>query len=638
MLHRGDGTCARADDGSYRLSARYAAGSDSASGRRHGMRWTAFCPGCDALRRKTEYFSRGLNSGRRTQMMPLCYNSGRDREHERKNGQGAYGGHMLMEIRKDKQTELCGHNSIKSCKCRNEQKHRYVQINSDAFFRYLCLVSVIAVMIMLCGCGYRGGGLDGTDASGMYTSTEEAAGQGRQSGITRDDGTSRAQDADTATGPITGQGDGSLPDADDAAQNSDGNSADHANTFSNGIDAGYSAAADTASGAVDGAGTIAGNTVDSTNTANTGDTAVNASGSGRSAGGPGNGPNKVNTGGNSSGPAVVDSSDLENGHYTYDFVVAFAGDINLADNWDNMQYCSKTENGIYDCISPELVQVMQEADITCINNEFTFSTRGTPLKNKAYKFRAHPSNVGILKEMGVDIVSLANNHVYDYGKESLIDTMATLKQAGIKYVGAGHDLDEAMEPVYFGVQGKTVAFVAASRAEKYKMTPQATKNSPGILRCYDTALFKQTIKKARENADYVIAYVHWGTEFTHKLEDVQLITGKEYLDAGADIVIGAHPHRLQGIEFYKGKPIIYSLGNFWFNDETVDTVLLKIRFFGNDTEEYIELEVVPAVQADLKTTIVNEQTEKKRIFSLLERISINAEISDKGIITERRPE
>lgn len=336
--------------------------------------------------------------------------------------------------------------------------------------------------------------------------------------------------------------------------------------------------------------------------------------------------------------AVVDSAAPGNRQYTYDFVVAFAGDINLADNWDNMQYCSTTENGIYDCISPELIQMMRDADITCINNEFTFSTRGMPLKNKVYTFRAHPSNVSILKEMGVDIVSLANNHVYDYGKESLIDTMATLEQAGIEYVGAGHDLDEAMEPVYFEIQGKTVAFVAASRAEKYKMTPQATEDSPGILRCYDTTLFKQVIRKAGENADYVIAYVHWGTEFTHKLDEVQLTTGKEYLDAGADIVIGAHPHRLQGIEFYKGKPIIYSLGNFWFNDETVDTVLLKIRFFGNDTEEYLELKVVPAIQADLRTTIVTDDAERERIFSLLERISVNAEISGKGIITERAAE
>lgn len=321
--------------------------------------------------------------------------------------------------------------------------------------------------------------------------------------------------------------------------------------------------------------------------------------------------------------------------YAYDFILSFAGDINFDENWDNMMYLETTENGIHDCISPELIQAMRDADIMCINNEFTFSTRGAPLKNKVYTFKAHPSKAGILKDIGVDIVSLANNHVYDYGEESLVDTMATLKEAGIKYVGAGHNLAEAMEPVYFEIQGKTVAYVAASRAEKYRMTPQATEDRPGILRCYDTELFVQTIKKARENADFVIAYVHWGTEFTHKLDEVQLETGKLYLDSGADAVIGAHPHRLQGIEFYKGKPIIYSLGNFWFNDETVDTMLLNIRFYGDEKEGSMEIGIVPAIQADLRTTIVTDQSEKERIFSFLEDISVNAEISETGIVTER---
>ena len=158
----------------------------------------------------------------------------------------------------------------------------------------------------------------------------------------------------------------------------------------------------------------------------------------------------------------------------------------------------------------------------------------------------------ILKEMGVDIVSLANNHAYDYGERSLIDTMATLKQAGIHYVGAGHNLEEAMSPVYFEVQGKTIAYVAASRAEKYRMTPQATEDAPGILLCYDTKLFLKAIEEAKKNADYVIAFVHWGTEYSYELEKVQRVTGKEYLDAGADIVIGAHSHCLQGIEYYEG--------------------------------------------------------------------------------------
>ncbi len=318
----------------------------------------------------------------------------------------------------------------------------------------------------------------------------------------------------------------------------------------------------------------------------------------------------------------------------YNFVLSFTGDINFDENWDTMNYYKTVENGIYDCISPELIQMMKDADIMCINNEFTYSTGGIPL-NKTYTFRAHPSRVDILKELGVDIVSLANNHAYDYGEQSLTDTMSTLKEADILYYGAGHNLDEAMTPVYFEIEGKTIAYVAASRAEKNRMTPQATEDAPGILLCYDTELFIQTIKDAKEKSDYVIAYVHWGTEFTHKLEEVQLTTGKEYLDAGCDIVIGAHPHCLQGIEYYKGKPIVYSLGNFWFNGQTIDTMLLNIHFYGDNNEEFIELEIVPAIQTNNKTVIVTEQSEKERIYSLLEGISINAKINELGYVKEK---
>ncbi len=329
-----------------------------------------------------------------------------------------------------------------------------------------------------------------------------------------------------------------------------------------------------------------------------------------------------------------DETEVEVDLNSYDFTLTFAGDINFADNSTTMDYYNSTPNGIADCISPELIKIMNDADIMCLNNEFTYSTTGSPLNGKAYTFRAHPSRVDILKEMGVDIVTLANNHVFDYGETSFLDTLDTLKSADILYYGAGKNLDEAISPVYFDIQGKTLAYVAASRAEKYKMTPQATEDSPGILRCYDTQLFIETIEEASKNADYVIAYVHWGTEYSFELEDVQLSTGRDYLDAGADIVIGAHPHCLQGMEYYNGKPIVYSLGNLWFNNKTLDTMLLNIHFSGDDTTENIDLEIVPAIQSELVTRIVTEETEKERIYSFLEEISINININAEGMITE----
>ena len=192
-----------------------------------------------------------------------------------------------------------------------------------------------------------------------------------------------------------------------------------------------------------------------------------------------------------------------------------------------------------------------------------------------------------------------------------------------------------MKPVYVEIDGKTIAYVSASRAEKNKMTPQATETEPGILRCYDPELFLQVIREARANADFVIANVHWGTERSTKLENAQLTTGKAYIDAGADIVVGTHPHCLQGIEYYNGKPIIYSIGNYWFDEYTEDTVLLNLRFSGDKDNSNLEVSVVPAVHKDAKTTIALEEKERERIFSYLESISVNAEIDENGVVKEK---
>ncbi|MDE5591286.1 MAG: CapA family protein [Acetatifactor sp.] len=317
----------------------------------------------------------------------------------------------------------------------------------------------------------------------------------------------------------------------------------------------------------------------------------------------------------------------------FEFTICFAGDINLNENEANTLFMDRQENGIYDCISPELIEYMNNADIMCLNNEFTYSTGGAPLEGKAYTFRAKPERVEVLHQLGVDAVTLANNHIYDYGKEALLDTFTVLEEAEISYFGAGRTLEEAMAPLYIEVDGKTVALVGASRAEKNKMTPQATETEPGILRCYDTELFKKTIAEAKANADFCIAFVHWGTEYSYDLEQVQLDTGKEYLDAGADAVIGAHSHCLQGLEYYDGKPIVYSLGNYWFGSKTLDTMMVLLHFSGNDEGSSLQVEIVPGVQSGCRTTYAEEE-ERQRIFDFLESISVNVDITDEGVVRE----
>lgn len=322
----------------------------------------------------------------------------------------------------------------------------------------------------------------------------------------------------------------------------------------------------------------------------------------------------------------------------YDILLTFAGDICFDDTCAVMQNYIGQGERLENNIDPELLRLMREADLCWINNEFAYSDRGAPLENKMYTFRATPGRAAMLREMGVDIAGLANNHVYDFGAEAMEDTLDTLRQMGIDYVGAGRNLEEAMTPVYRETDGKVIAYVAASRAEKYRMTPQATEDAAGILRCYDTELFVREIEQARENADYVVALVHWGTEYSTELEEVQRTTGREYIDAGADIVIGAHTHCLQGMEYYRGKPIIYSLGNFWFNDKSLDTMLLQVKLSGEDdssdiTAGNVEVQIVPAKQENCETRLLKGD-EAEKLFEYLEKLSEGLAIDEDGVVRE----
>jgi poly-gamma-glutamate synthesis protein (capsule biosynthesis protein) len=254
------------------------------------------------------------------------------------------------------------------------------------------------------------------------------------------------------------------------------------------------------------------------------------------------------------------------------------------------------------------------------------------MEGKAYTFRAKPENTAYLLEMGVDIVSLANNHVYDYGREAFYDTLEHLTEAGIRYVGAGRDIEEAMLAQYYTINDLTIAYVAASRAEKYIMTPQASETRPGVLRTYDSTLFLEAVVTAKTNADLVIAYVHWGTEGSYVLESAQTSLARELIDHGADIVIGAHPHCLQGIEYYNGKPIVYSLGNFWFNTRTLATALLEVTI---NSPTDITLTIVPCLQANTRTELLTDYDKRQEVFDLLMEISPRDEvlINDDGIVS-----
>ena len=315
--------------------------------------------------------------------------------------------------------------------------------------------------------------------------------------------------------------------------------------------------------------------------------------------------------------------------------LGFAGDINLSEGWSTTQHLDKCPNGIADCISPNIIALTNSCSLFMLNNEYTYSTRGTKLAGKAYTFRADPSRVSVIQQLGTDVVLMANNHVYDYGKDAFLDTLTTLDSVGIPYVGAGRNMSEAERPIIFTVNGIKIAYVAATRAEKTIYTPEAGKDTPGVLRTYDETHYLNVIRNAKKNADYVVASVHWGTEYSNNADSTQQKLAHEYIDAGADAVIGSHTHVLQGIEYYKNKPIMYSLGNFWFNNKTLNTCVFVITLNpqADGSVALSNVKFVPCIQKNLTTTWPTDAASQQKIINFEKGISFCVDIAADGSVT-----
>lgn len=336
----------------------------------------------------------------------------------------------------------------------------------------------------------------------------------------------------------------------------------------------------------------------------------------------------------SAGDTAVHSTPVQNEPEELDLTLAFTGDINLDDDWYVMRYLKQSTSGaLSDCIDPILLEKMNQADLCCINNEFAISDQGEKLPGKAYTFRAKPENVSYLQEMGADLVTLSNNHIYDYGEDAFYDTLDNLSQAGIAYVGAGRNKAEATKPLIYDLNGLKVAYVNATRAELTLYTPDAGDNTPGVLSCYDPSLFKEVIAQAKQQADLVVCCVHWGIEYSYELEQVQKDTAREYIDAGADVIVGTHSHCLQGIEYYNGVPIFYNLGNFWFNEKDLLTCLLELHVTGTKEDWNLDATIVPAHQAGCRTQYLSDGSS---VYQLLESISVNAGIQSDGTVYEKQ--
>jgi poly-gamma-glutamate synthesis protein (capsule biosynthesis protein) len=217
-----------------------------------------------------------------------------------------------------------------------------------------------------------------------------------------------------------------------------------------------------------------------------------------------------------------------------------------------------TSGGVHDAL--------RRYDVVCANLENPVAIGGEPCpgQDPNVTFRAHPDTLDVLLSMGVTVVSLGNNHVLDYGEDALRETLEHLDRRGLAWVGAGRNYDEANRPLLMTVGGMPLAFL--SYAFIYSVnTRMATRRSGGVADHRLSRVLPQ-IRRLRREGRRVIVLLHWGHEYRLYPLPYQMRAARRMIDAGATLVLGHGPHYPQGIEDYKSGQIVYSLGNFVFDE------------------------------------------------------------------------
>ena len=291
-------------------------------------------------------------------------------------------------------------------------------------------------------------------------------------------------------------------------------------------------------------------------------------------------------------PAVSDVSDVSDASTIPDasgpVTFLFGGDVTL--DWG---YHELVPQAYRDPGWPfhRLKALIDEADVFMINCENPITLRDEP-QDKKFTFQMDPRLISAFTEGGVDIVTLANNHIMDHGPGGLEDTLKILDDNGIAHVGAGMDLREARLPAIMNVSGMKIAFLG------YGNFSPAEPDTPGVAYRYPSHV-RWDVSKAREGgADIIVVSFHWGVELEPEPTGRDRKLAYLAIDSGADIVVGHHPHVVQPVEVYKGKVIAFSLSNFIFGGNSKrpkDSILLKVIVSpdGDIQHEVIPIRILP---------------------------------------------
>ena len=268
---------------------------------------------------------------------------------------------------------------------------------------------------------------------------------------------------------------------------------------------------------------------------------------------------------------------------------------------------------------------MKKSHIVLGNLETSISKRGKAIEKKEYTFRSRPEVVKVLKDNNFSAVSIANNHILDYGMEAYLDTLDNLKKHGLLYAGGGRNKEEAEKGVIIEKDGIKVGFLAFSKVI-YSVDWYAKNTRPGIVGAYKVQEpgFVKTIKEMRKNCDVLVVSVHWGAEGSDQIRDEEKYIGHSMIDAGADIIMGHHPHVVQGIEIYKEKPIFYSFGNFIFYNfrSPLSNQTMMATVTVDDKGNVSKVDIVPGKIINGKPTPM-EGVEREKFIKYFNGLNIN---------------
>jgi poly-gamma-glutamate capsule biosynthesis protein CapA/YwtB (metallophosphatase superfamily) len=214
----------------------------------------------------------------------------------------------------------------------------------------------------------------------------------------------------------------------------------------------------------------------------------------------------------------------------------------------------------YDWAWSGLGGLFRRDDLTVINLECPATDLVDP-ESKEFVFRCDPASLPIARQYGVEVANLSNNHAYDQGPDGLLDTLKRVRAAGLVPVGAGVDEDAALKPALFDIKGWKIAVLGFDEVLD-PVFEVATADKPGTAAGHDFSLMLRAVRAAAKRADIVVVTIHWGIELDTQPRSYQVSEAHQLIDAGADVIFGHHPHRLQPLSVYRGRPIFWSLGNF----------------------------------------------------------------------------